>query len=457
MLLRCHLCLFTLTLILPFLAAPLRAADAPGIVLKTTETSLGVLPKGARTDKMIFSADGQHLAYPIKQSDGWCVAIDGKAGTVYPWVLADSLSYSADNQRVAYVVQLTTGMQVVCGDEKSKEYREILKPVFSPDGKRLAYVAKPSAEESGQFVVLDGLQGTLYPKIVTRSLMFSPDSQHVAFVVEIGRKQRWVIDGAQQPLYDAVGRLEFSPDSARWGYCAQTGDNFTAVIDGKPSPTYARAGGLAFSPNSKRVAHAAGRGGKFFLVVDGVEGKAYDLVGEPAFSPDSEHLAVVAMTGKMFRAVLDGEEGPAYERIFDLLFTPDSKRLIYRAADEGKQFLVVDGQEQPSYDMVGRVALSPDGSRIAYPVKKAENEMLVFEGKELPGPGNATFSPNGRFVAHGLERVPKSIIMINEVEGPVYDGFLKDSKWVFESDHALTVMAARGRELLRVRIEIEEH
>ena len=59
--------------------------------------------------------------------------------------------------------------------------------LFSPDGKRLAYVAQVGKQ---QMVLLDGQAGKPYLGIVAGSLTFSPDSQHLAYAVQ-GEDQQW--------------------------------------------------------------------------------------------------------------------------------------------------------------------------------------------------------------------------------------------------------------------------
>ena len=85
-----------------------------------------------------------------------------------------------------------------------------------------------------------------------------------------------IVDGKEGKPYDGLGDLIFSPDSQRVAYGAQLGDKVFVVVDGKEGKQYDDAGRLIFSPDSQRVAYRAGVGDKQFVVVDGKEGQPYD-------------------------------------------------------------------------------------------------------------------------------------------------------------------------------------
>ena len=64
---------------------------------------------------------------------------------------------------------------------------------------------------------MDGKEGKQYDVIGAGSLIFSPDSKRLAYVAAAGKKQFVVVDGKQGKQYDEIGRIIFdSPDSLHY-------------------------------------------------------------------------------------------------------------------------------------------------------------------------------------------------------------------------------------------------
>lgn len=134
----------------------------------------------------------------------------------------DSCKASPNYQRIACV--LSTGRKgyvyvngkKVAGDKnyvmadgkRGKVYDDILKRslVFSPDDKHLAYVAIYQNYKEGHnlCVVLDSVEGVWYHDINELSLAFSPDSDHLAYVARLFNKWYVVIDGKRGAGYDEI-------------------------------------------------------------------------------------------------------------------------------------------------------------------------------------------------------------------------------------------------------------
>ena len=51
---------------------------------------------------IIFSPDGNHLAYSAKNNGKWFVVADGKAGPEYDTIGKDTIIFSPDSKRLAY-------------------------------------------------------------------------------------------------------------------------------------------------------------------------------------------------------------------------------------------------------------------------------------------------------------------------------------------------------------------
>ena len=273
-------------------------------------------------------------------------------------------------------------------------------PVFSPDSRRVGYVARGGIKWFAErwFVVVDGQEG-VHHRIGDGviSLVFSPDSQQVAYKVQPMGDVDYpdppgfvVVDGHQGKKYTkGVGSPVFSPDSKRLAYSAGN----AVIVDGHEQKQYGDPYSLVFSPDSQRLAYmAVARGRKWFVVVDGQEGKQYEEPYEEnvkeslLFSPDSQRVGYVARAGEKWFVVMDGLEGEQYDYIEgrSLVFSPDSQRLGYVARGGGKWFVVVNGREGSEYDGIvapsqkgGVVFDSPD--QLHYMVQKDNAFYLVEE------------------------------------------------------------------------------
>jgi Tol biopolymer transport system component len=75
-------------------------------------------------------------------------------------------------------------------------------PVFSPDGRHIAYVAGNDKGES--FMVIDGIVGTSYNSVSVP--VFSPDGQHIAYVAGDSKSMSYfvVADGIEGEEYDKI-------------------------------------------------------------------------------------------------------------------------------------------------------------------------------------------------------------------------------------------------------------
>jgi Tol biopolymer transport system component len=174
-----------------------------------------------------FSADANRVAYVAQRDFKQRVVVDGVEGPEYDGIKNDSLVLSPDGKRVAYVAIKSLGSLSIARSEQclvvldgtpGREYHKIGPPLFSPDSKRLAYVARNKYSETC-CVVIDGNEHrSLYFAIGPP--LFSPDSKRLAYSGKMGRgssRRSWraVVDGTPgHRLFDAIGQGLFSPDSA---------------------------------------------------------------------------------------------------------------------------------------------------------------------------------------------------------------------------------------------------
>lgn len=197
---------------------------------------------------------------------------------------------------------------------------------ISPDRKRVAFFRK-SPDGRKWSLVVDGEDGDDFDEVGDMKPLFSPDSKRVAFVAGVGDQNAIVVDGEAGKTYGAVGGVTFSPDSRHVAYMGSAGAERFIVLDGVEQPLRfdgLHASGPIFSPNSQRLAFTAKQDSKWFVVIDGKQGPEYDGAGELVFSPDSEHWAHFALRGEKALIVLDGIESAEYDAILrdtPLVFT----------------------------------------------------------------------------------------------------------------------------------------
>ena len=367
--------------------------SVPQATLNLRETKLGTLPFTTKLSDVEASHDNLHHCYVVGLPDHWRLRHDGREGPLYN--------------------RIYTGL-------------------YSPNGERLAYVAR---NEEGTLVVLDGKEGKPYERIAD-SLVFSPDSRHICyFAVLPGRKFALVLDGTESGNWDQAHSFVFSQDGAHHAYAALGNGRWAVIRDGTPGDSFdngIRPDSIRFSPDSQRLGYVAATGHKNVAVVDGHPGKATDgIFGPLCFSPDSRHVAYAAKQGNRFQIVRDEKSMGDFEEVSadEIVFSPDSKHLAYIAVRNDKWCLVLDEVPGPEWDGIGNgsVVFSPNSQRVAYAAKQGLRWRIVVvnegQGSEFDGIHYqwAQFSPDSRRMAYLASREGKWRLVLDGREGKPYD------------------------------------
>lgn len=317
----------------------------------------------------VFSLDGKRMAYVAGSFSpggkcGQCLILDGQPG---PYGFCQMLTSTSPSNfrrepfalRGAFWSPLAgwglMGIEFRDKDGKlAPAYDPSHFPVFSPDGKRIAYI---EAAERAVTVVVDGQKGESYAGVSLP--VFSADSQRIMYSsIALGlglAKRRMVIDGVPGPFVSSIEGALFSPDSKRVAYVATSseksklGGSMVVVVDGRESPGFdsIHARSLLFSPDSKRVGFIGMRERKQMVVVDGRPGLKHDGADSMHFSSDGKRGVYVATEqGKSF-VVLNGRPGPPFDQIVG---TPD---WTTSAPDSALEYLAIKS------GMIGRVLFTP--------------------------------------------------------------------------------------------------
>ncbi|MBZ5671945.1 MAG: hypothetical protein LAO04_19735 [Acidobacteriia bacterium] len=346
-------------------------------LVKELEKEFAPMPADCKKP-IVRSPDNLRVACAAKRENKWMLYVNGVPGPEYDQLYPDFVVFSPDGQHLAYVARRGTKIFVVLDGAEQASFDNVSRSiVFSPDSKRLAY---PAAKDKNTWViVVDGVEQA--SARTTGVPVFSPDSKRLAYPAAKD-KNTWVVvvDGAEQAPYQVVTDPVFSPDSKRLDYvAAKDKKTWVVVVDGaeQPLPTDPRNLGigedgvmrrrsdLVFSPDGKRLAY----NGVSKVVVDGVE-QPYSSGGDLVFSPDSQHLAYAASlaTGGNDKIALfvDGKvRSSEYSSLTKLQFSPDSKRLAYVGCKKTCAAVIDDKQGQAS-DWVGPVFFSEDSRHYAY-------------------------------------------------------------------------------------------
>ncbi len=260
---------------------------------------------------------------------------------------------------------------------------------FSPDSKRVAYLAYPEFLKVSKVMVVDGVPGKEYDDIDFFPQIFSSDSQHVSYAATVGKKQCVVVDSQEGPLYD---KIEYIPkgDGNHIAYWAVRGREGIVVCDGKEV-----AKGVAprwgFSPDYQHLAHLAANEHQWWIVRDSKEGP-HHTVGEPwrtelHWSADSQRLAYRASQSRDIEfVVVDGVQSIYYQLVqpYLLTFSPDSKHFAYWACPaSGKWHVFVDKSYSAAYDhlVLNGTKLVFDGPDTLHTLAVRDGEILRVEIK----------------------------------------------------------------------------
>lgn len=263
-----------------------------------------------------FSQDGRKMAYAVKQDGKSFVIVDDQIGPQFDFVMEPKFDsaghvfylakygnnilddhgwvaimdqdvvlliegYPSDftfspDFSFAYVVNKNDRTYMVVNKEISQAYYQVGPPVFSPDGKLLAFAA--SEKEGATFLVV----------------VKTPPKE------KTGGERSEPLEGLSKgPEFDAVSDdVFFRADGSLVAYTARKNGKWIIVADGKELADFDEVFSPILSADGATLAYVAQQSGKEFIVVRDRKGPALDYVRNPRFSDDGRSVGYGARQGK---------------------------------------------------------------------------------------------------------------------------------------------------------------
>jgi Tol biopolymer transport system component len=153
----------------------------------------------------VYTADGRHVAFKVMKSSKMGVAIDDQEDAACEYTFVDALAPNPDGSAVAFVAsngcklsrdngqEVLRGVTakggqwfVVFGSTRRGEYEIAHSPIWSPDGRDLAYAAR----SKGQWRVYAGSKQSLPCDEVAR-IVWSEDGSAVSYGCRRGAEVLW--------------------------------------------------------------------------------------------------------------------------------------------------------------------------------------------------------------------------------------------------------------------------
>lgn len=329
-----------------------------------------------------FSDDSKHIAYAGETSIGMEIFVDGSLMANYNGRIASPLIFSLDSRHLAFVAE-TDGIQSISIDGRmGAGFYGAGSPCFSPDSSRIAFYHSDEKGRCKAAVWrlsestppwLGGKSQDTYPAdplsesasffdgIADSSLIFSPDSKRLAFVAGIsGGMAVAAGDRVGRPCAGiARGSLRFSGDSRHFAYIAHDytagihhfikDDSVLSTFNGDISET-------AVSPDLSRFAYIVKQAEQTVLAVNGDAVYTARFPEEllcPTFSPDSLHFAYVTRkSAHQAGVVVDGAPGEQYDGVLrpGICFTNSGEVAYLARLHTGESGLVVGDQVVSTFD-----------------------------------------------------------------------------------------------------------
>lgn len=299
----------------------------------------------------------------------------------YLGVALKTIVFSDDSKRFAYAAKTDEGWIVITEGEQSRHWTGIGEVLFGPKH-QLVYVA---SDLDAWYVVVDGIPSVSFDAVMQDSLTFSPDGNHLAFVVAAGNQFRVVIDGKLGYLYENVAGIRFSPDSEQIAYIVKNGLHQYIALDDKLLGPFNQIADFTIGKNGRLGVLVRDQQG-WRAIIDGQKGEVYDNLGSIQFSKGGQTAYAAERDNRWF-VIQNGTHSPDYDSVQQLTFADE--KLFYKARLADDTFIVANNIRGPLLKWIGRLNVSPDGLHTAYLGQPYEGNISVFHNTNVHAVPNA--------------------------------------------------------------------
>jgi len=333
---------------------------------------------------VIFSEVGAHYAYVGRQGNEYLVIHDGK-----------EVGRGARNDLALQHMPLglsPTGRHVFWGEMKIENgrgtYRLImdgkpepwaghqdLKPVFSPDDSKYAYLAGKPDDYKTPMLILNGK----VMSYVGQNPQFTADNKLLLTAQDL---KDVLVDGRPMKINAYIGVEKVVP--------APVGGRFAIIV-------------------RKKLVNYQGVG---TLILDGKEVANSDGATDITFSPDGKRWALRCLNPEARAAsmMIDGKKGTEYPTVSEVAhWTPDSSKVIYEISGGGRNFVVVDTEEFAitllNSLMGSPFAFAKTGNHYSFSSgdPSNRNSITIVDGKQVLPQGLYAYSDTFRFNDDGSQ------------------------------------------------------
>jgi hypothetical protein len=363
---------------------------------------------------------------------------------------------AANGFRWAYRTRLGNEEFVVVDGVREKAFDKVSMPVWSREGRHLAYVATSNGKSS---MILDGTPGPEFDAIVSLIPEFDRSGNHLTYAIRRAGKQCVIIDGQVSIGHDRVSYVTFSQDGKRFAYATEDNGRSCMIVDSQAQKSYAQIGDPFFSPDGKHLAYSASNSHGFwqagqFIVVDGLEDPSYDSVTIPDLRTNGTIMYAAVKDKVNYYSINGTPHAITGAMVGDPLLC--GNHLAYQATLGKKGFAVLDGKVSPMYDDIASIQFSPDGVDWAYSAKTGNTWQIIFNGRAGPAYDlvlyNVVFSQNSRHWAYWATNQNKQFVVSDGKPGPKYDLSPSYSRLIYSRDgeHQAYVACRNRKEVMVV-------